>query len=109
YRRWQSTVQRFFDEVSAYLLLSGNNITVIGEVSASDYELLRGRDSTGNAWFAKVSSSDQIVDLLVWIGFTSSQIRRHLELDQSFPSFFVSVRDSNPEAVKPYRQIRYQE
>lgn len=105
YRRWQSTVGRFFDEVAAHLILSGKQLNVIGEVSPSDYELLCRRDATGNAWYAKVFARDQVVDLLIWIGFTSSQLQRHLELDQSYPSFFISVRDTNPRAVRPYRKV----
>ena len=49
YIRWQKTVARFFHEVAARLLLSHKQLTVISEISASDYALLCERDITGNA------------------------------------------------------------
>jgi Fic family protein len=104
YVRWRETISRFFDEVSARLLLSHKSLSVIGTVSASDYELLCKRDSTGNAWFAKVKDASKTTDLLIWVGYTTDRIHRSLELDQGFPSFFISERDLNLRAVKPYRQ-----
>ena len=88
YVRWLKTVARFFDEVLAHLLLARKRLTIVGEISASDYELLRKRDRTGNAWFAKAFAEGKIVDLLIWVGFTSDQMQRQLELDQAFPWFF---------------------
>src|SRR5581483_12220592 len=60
YIRWRKTVERFFEEVSAHLFLSRKSLTIVGEISASDYQLLQNRDSTGNAWFAKVFTRDKI-------------------------------------------------
>ncbi len=104
YIRWRKTVERFFEEVSAHLFLSRKSLTIVGEISASDYQLLQNRDSTGNAWFAKVFTRDKIADLLIWVGYTSDRMQRMLEIDQVFPSFFVSEKDLNPKAIKPYRQ-----
>ena len=52
----------------------------------------------------------KIGDLLIWVGFTSDQMQRQLELDQAFPSFFLSEKDLNLRAVKPYRpRVGYHE
>jgi hypothetical protein len=104
YVRWQKTVSRFFEEVAARLLLSRNQLSVIGRISASDYALLSRGDHTGNAWFAKASSPGKVTDILIWVGYTSAKTQRALELDQVFPSFFLSERDPNLRAIKPYRQ-----
>jgi Fic family protein len=104
YIRWQKTVARFFHEVAARLLLSHKQLTVIGEISASDYTLLCERDITGNAWFAKVYAPGKIANVLIWVGYTSNRMQRALELDQIFPSFFLNEKDMNPKAIKPYRQ-----
>jgi Fic family protein len=110
YVRWHKTVTRFFEEVAARLLPLRKSLSVIGEVSASDYALLCKRDRTGNAWFAKASVSEKLPDLLIWVGHTSDRMHRQLELDQAFPSFFISEKDLNPRAVKPYRQsVRHHE
>src|SRR6202167_4536294 len=105
YRRWYSTVRRFFDEVTARLVLAKDSLEIVGQVSPSDYRQLCNRDSGGNAWFAKVSTSGKVADLLIWIGYTTDRMQRHLELDQFFPSFFISEKDPDPRAVRPYRQI----
>ena len=104
YVRWQKTVGRFFEEVAARLLLTRKQLSIFGNISASDYELLCGRDSTGNAWFAKAQSPDRMADILIWVGYTSDRMQRALELDQVFPSFFLSEKDLNPRAIRPYRQ-----
>ena len=41
-------------------------------------------------------------DLLMWVGYPTTLIGRQLEKDQTFPSFFLSERDPNPHAIKPY-------
>ncbi len=104
YVRWQKTISRFFEEVAARLYLARRSLTIIGEISASDYELLCQRDPYGNTWFAKASAPEKVADLLIWVGYTSDRMQRQLELDQIFPSFFISERDLNPKAIKPYRQ-----
>jgi Fic family protein len=101
--RWQETIDRFFEQVSARLLLSRMTLSIVGTISASDYTLLSRADPAGNAWFAKAYSRDKQSDILIWIGFTSAQMRRGLELDQFFPSFFLSEKDPDPKAIKPYR------
>lgn len=104
YVRWRETVARFFEEVSARLLLSHKTLSVVGSISASDYRLLSRGDSTGNTWFAKAYTRNKLTDILIWVGYTSAKMQRVLELDQIFPSFFLSERDINPKAIKPYRQ-----
>ncbi|HYB17269.1 MAG TPA: Fic family protein [Streptosporangiaceae bacterium] len=104
YTRWRQTVARFFDEVAARLLLSHKSLAIIGDVSASDYELLSKGDRYGNAWYAKASTPETRADLLIWVGYISDRMQRQLEVDQYFPSFFVAERDLDPRAVKPYRQ-----
>jgi Fic family protein len=105
YVRWQKTIARFFEEVAARLLLSRKSLSIVGEISASDYALLCKHDRSGNAWFAKAFASEKVADLLIWVGYTSDRMQRLLELDQVFPSFFVSERDLNPRAIKPYRSV----
>ena len=104
YTRWWKTVGRFFEEVAARLLLSHKSLTVVGDISASDYEFLTKGDRYGNAWYAKASTRESRADLLIWVGYTSDRMQRQLELDQYFPSFFLAERDLNIRAVKPYRQ-----
>jgi Fic family protein len=110
YVRWRKTISRFFEEVAARLLLARKSLSIVGQIAASDYELLCKRDRTGNAWFAKAFAPGNLTDLLIWVGYTSDRMHRQLELDQAFPSFFISERDLNPRAIKPYRQsVRLQE
>ena len=110
YVRWQKTISRFFEEVAARLLLARKSLSIVGKIAASDYELLCKRDRTGNAWFAKAFAPGNLTDLLIWVGYTSDRMHRQLELDQAFPSFFISERDLNLRAIKPYRQsVRFQE
>ena len=104
YVRWRETVARFFEEVSARLLLSRTTLSIVGDISASDFRLLSRADSSGNAWFAKVYTRDKLSDILIWVGYTSTKMQRALELDQIFPSFFLSEKDPDPKAIKPYRQ-----
>jgi Fic/DOC family protein len=104
YVRWKQTIQRFFEEVAAQLLLWRKSLEIVGEISPSDYELLCSRDSAGNAWFAKARTPEKAADILIWIGFSSDRIQAQLELDQTFPSFFLNEKDLNPRAIKPYRQ-----
>lgn len=102
YKRWQSTLDRFMDEVAAHLLLSGKSLDVVSGIGPSDFELLRNRDSAGNGWLAKARIEGMARDLLLWVGHTSNAAYRQLEADQIFPSLFVSERDPNPKATRPY-------
>ncbi len=102
YRRWQSTLARFLTEVGARLALAGGSVDVIATLAASDFELLRQRNRLGNAWLAKVATRDARRDLLIWVGHVSGALYQGLESDQVFPSLFLSERDLNPRATKPY-------
>lgn len=101
--RWQRTLDRFASAVEAHLLTSRLDFRKLTNLAASDFELLQRGDKSGNAWYAKISRSGESRDLLVWIGYTSSSTRRALEKDQYFPSLFISERDPDPKAIKPYR------
>lgn len=102
YKRWHTTLDRFLSEVAAHLRLSGKSLEVITYVGASDFELLRKRDSSGNGWLAKVRAPGMQRDLLLWVGHTSDAAQRRLEEDQVFPSLFISERDANPKATRAY-------
>lgn len=100
--RWQSTLARFLEEVSARLALSGKSLTVVTTLAASDFELLRQRNRLGNAWLAKAAGQSGRRDLLMWVGHVSDALYRGLESDQLFPSLFLSERAASPRAAKPY-------
>lgn len=100
--RWQSTLERFLEEVSARLALAGVSLDVVAVLAASDFELLQQRNRLGNAWLAKAVSRGARRDLLVWVGHVSGSLYQRLERDQVFPSLFLSERDPNPRAAKPY-------
>ncbi len=102
YNRWSGTLDRFMQEVAARLLLTNASIEVIGRLSPSDFELLRERNRTGNAWLARVRVAGARRDLLVWLGHLSGALQTRLEKDQIFPSLFLSERDPNPKAMRPY-------
>jgi Fic family protein len=102
YVRWQRTVELFLQEVSGHLELSSKSLRVVGRLSASDFDRLQRRDKSGNAWFAKATSPRLDRDLLMWVGYPSQLLSGQLEKDQTFPAFFLSERDKNPHAIKPY-------
>lgn len=102
YVRWQRTVELFLDAVSGHLALSGKALRVMGRLSAGDFQRLLRRDKLGNAWFAKATSPRLDRDLLMWVGFPTTLLSHQLEKDQAFPAFFLSERDTNPNAIKPY-------
>jgi Fic family protein len=100
--RWQRTANLFLETVSGHLGLSKKSLRVFGHLSASDFERVQRRDKSGNAWFASATSPRLDRDLLMWVGYPTTLIGRQLEKDQAFPSFFLSERDPNPHAIKPY-------
>ncbi len=102
YNRWSGTLDRFLHEVAARLLLSGASVDVVGNLSPSDFELLRERNRAGNAWLAKVRVAGGQRDLLIWLGHVSGALHTRLERDQVFPSLFLSERDPSPRAIRPY-------
>jgi len=61
-------------------------------------QLERG-DSGGNHWLAKVTSRDQRLDHLIWLGYSTSQ----MPLSSPLPALFFGVRDRRPDAPRPYR------
>lgn len=104
YIRWTSTVDRFLEAVAANLRLSRKDLDVIGTLSAADFDYLSRRDRSGNAWIARVTNRAYFgPDLLIWAGFSSSTIQMKFDLQHSFPSFFISERDTNPKAIRPYK------
>lgn len=104
YNRYTWTLARFVDEVSAHLTTSHVHFDIVGSIGASDFEFLRKRNREGNGWLARVWRRDPRVDLLVWVGHVSGQMFSRLEQDQVFPAIFLSQRDDDPRALKPYRQ-----
>lgn len=102
YLRWQKTLDRFLEEVAARLELSQMSLGRVGTLAPSDFELLRSRDRSGNAWLAKVTSIATRCDILVWVGHVSGGLHTRLEKDQVFPSLFLSERDFNRKAIRPY-------
>ncbi|WP_078311597.1 MULTISPECIES: Fic family protein [unclassified Mycobacterium] len=101
YKRWSQTVDAFMQQVEGQLLLSKVDLTRVGGLSPSDFELLQKRNMSGNSWFAKVSRTGGR-DLLLWYGYSSNKLTRYLERDQIFPSVFMSERDPNPKPIRPY-------
>jgi hypothetical protein len=63
---------------------------------------------------AVVRGTGNPIDLPVW-SLSSDAMQRHLERDQTFPSFFLAQRDLRPKATRPYdplvggREPRYDE
>ncbi|NYI42983.1 Fic family protein [Nocardioides aromaticivorans] len=104
HKRWSTTLDRFLHEVSAHLRISRIKFEVIGSVGPSDFEFLRGRSSSGNGWIARVSNGDARRDLLVWTGHVTDRMYGRLEKDQVFPALFLSERDPDPKAPKPFRR-----
>ena len=101
FKRWNETMVAFVREVESRLLLSNIELTRVGNLSPSDFELLQRRNQSGNSWFA-LASRPGGRELLLWFGFSSSRLAKVLERDQTFPSIFFSERDPNPKPRKPY-------
>jgi fido (protein-threonine AMPylation protein) len=101
YKRWSETMDAFIGEVEARLLLSQIGLRRVGSLSPSDFDLLQKRNRSGNAWFAHASRSGGR-DLLLWFGYSSNQLARDLERDQTFPSIFLAERDPDPKPRRRY-------
>ena len=101
YTRWATTASAFVREAEGHLLHSAAYIDRVGDLSPSDFELLRERDRSGNAWFGRARRRGGR-DLLLWFGHPSNALARRLESDQIFPSLFFSERDPAPKPSKPY-------
>jgi Fic family protein len=102
YKRWWTLVNSFMQEVESQLLLADCRINRVGSVGPSDFELLQRRDHAGNGWLAKISKPGTTRDLLIWVGHTSTVLNGQLERHQTFPAFFLSERNADPRAAKPY-------
>jgi hypothetical protein len=102
YERWLSFADRFFVQVSAQLAMRQLRVARLSTPSASDFRLLQRKNSGGNGWFARVERNDGGRDLLIWIGYVSTTMQAKLHSDQNFPSFFLSERDPNPKAARPF-------
>lgn len=105
HKRWAGTLDRFVSEASAHMLPSRKRLERVGSVGASDFEFLRRRNRAGNGWLARAYGVDRQQDLLIWVGHVSARMYRELETDQVFPAIFLSERDPDPRAEKPYRKV----
>lgn len=102
YKRWQTTLDRFLDEVSGHLRTSRVELERVGSVGASDFEFLQRRNREGNGWLARIYSLDRRIDLLIWCGYVSDRLYRQLESDQVFPAMFISERVRDVTVAQPY-------
>jgi hypothetical protein len=100
--RWLSFVERFFVQLAAQLSLRQLRLVRLSTPSASDFRLLQNKNTGGNGWFARVERDDGGRDILIWVGYVSTTMHAKLHSDQVFPSFFLSERDTNPKALRPF-------
>ncbi|MEU2075043.1 Fic family protein [Streptomyces sp. NPDC013489] len=106
---WKILPDQFFIALSEAFKARGWSVLLQGNPDLSSYALLEDLDLEGNSWFGKVLDGDRVPQWLLWYGFKSEVLR---DLDGSvkrYPSIFVSVRDENPEAIHPYRPLRFDE
>jgi len=66
--------------------------------------LLENLKSTGNTWLAKVKNKSN-TDILLWLGFPTRTMRDNWNLDPNAPSIFLSQRDTDIGAIRPYKQL----
>ncbi len=66
--------------------------------SQTDFHLLTQRDSSGNTWLFKVKLSRHGFshELLLWLGFSSTELERELHAPGAIPAIKVSVENPSP-------------
>jgi Fic family protein len=101
---WDGSLTRFMDVLAAELLLHRFTLERVGWLARSDFELLRRRDSSGNSWIAKARDQRGDGEVLLWLGYVSSELYNRLSSDQVYPTLFLSVPDRSPGALHKYKR-----
>lgn len=89
---WSNTFDTFLTHLNTELRLQRLIVKPLGEMDLESFEYIHDLDSTGNAWLQMIADRDDR-ELLMWFGYPSPKIRRHLDPDLTCPSVFLSVRN----------------
>lgn len=101
YRLWSEQLNEFLDELRRELRLFDFEIFRLAVPAVSTFMLLEEGNSAGNTWLAKVRGKG--IDLLVWLGYMSHEMRDSRSASQVAPSLFVSERDTRVGAIRSYK------
>lgn len=102
---WTAVHQRFNVLLQEAMTARGVEMEVVGFIGSADFAWLERRDAGGNGWWAKVSTSDRAMNVLLWFGYQSDELISSEPALKRTPSIFVSERDSSPRALHPYRPM----
>jgi len=106
FEAWSRLHTGFTARLSQAVTASGLQFEVVGHLQPPDFLYLKRRDATGNGWFAKVRSPDRHLDLLLWFGYQSAELRQSVPQGApTAPSIFISERDPAPMPLHPYRPL----
>jgi Fic family protein len=105
YETWTRMLTRFLTSLRGELDSRSIDVEVVGFIGPNDFAWLERRDPVGNAWWAKVLSRDRSIDLLLWLGYQSDELRSLKSDLRSMPSIFISERNRNPRWLHPYRPL----
>lgn len=103
YQSWVMLLGAVSAALSRDTATAGYKFDVVGGLGRSDFKLLQGRSKSGNGWYAKLQGLD--VQLLLWFGYTTSEMLSRGYVDQPGPSIFFSERDRRPIVEHAYRPL----
>ena len=103
---WLELPRRFVVALTEALNAYGWKLQVQGYLDVSSFSLLANRDLDGNSWFVKIFDSDGQPAWLLWFGFNSEVLIDLIgEKEAGYPSVMLSIRDSDPYSVHPYKWV----
>lgn len=103
---WQHTFNDFYSRLIGELQVYRCDVEPVDSIDASSFGLLASSNASGATWLMKIKS--ERVQVLLWIGYSSSRINSRIDSSVRYPSIFFSV--PNPAFhTKPYRAARLDE
>lgn len=99
---WSGQLDLFLNELRTHLRPTGFDLHRLHVPSASTLLMLEERDPSANTWLAKLKHGDGR-DLLLWLGYMTSDLIDAWDVHRPAPSIFISERDLAPDAIHPYR------
>ncbi len=105
FEAWSGMTRGFENQLKDALRQQGLTMEHMGAPSEEQFAWHQRYEAAGNMWWVKVHNADRSIDLLLWLGYQSSDLRDSLPGLTPAPSVFVSERNESPEWLHPYRPL----
>jgi Fic family protein len=102
YELWCQMLTDFVNDLRSHLYLNGFDLHRLGRPPVSTFLLLEERERAANTWFAKIQRQDRSADLLLWLGYSTTEMLDGSARNLIAPAVFISERDHRPDATSLY-------